>query len=646
MTEAQCYIGKNAISNFADVLKQYSPNTVVLVRGDASYIQSGAEELVGSVLKQFGCKLIEYKDFSVNPKIEEAETGANCLKNNNTNLIVAVGGGSALDVAKAMRLFHSFGEEPKADDFHPQKELIPLVAIPTTAGTGSEATHFSVLYKNGQKYSIAHPMMLPDVVIVDPIFTQNIPPYLTACTGFDALAQAIEAYWNVYATDESDSYAAQAIPELVECLPLLIANLDNAQLRERVSTAAFWAGKAINITKTTAPHAFSYSFTTHYGFPHGHAVALTIPYFLQFNNAEKQEQLQPSLSINCHHQKMQQLYTWIGATDHRQAAKKMQQFIEGIGLSFQLPKDFQPTLIHQNVNAERLANNPRKMNNSEIEDVVAYLQNCQKEDFSKYNGEGTTLRKAQLRMLDMLIEVDKICRKHQIDYWLDFGTLLGAVRHKGFIPWDDDLDISVMRKDYKRLRKVLQEELPEQFVFQDWTTDKYAFDHFARVKDTKSLFDYPYFRLQKHRGLHIDIYMVEKGVSILMKKRLDFLFGRVFRTLNNYGHLTCNSAIKRYFLYFCAISLAPLTYLLVGIERLIAHFSSKDLLILSFGTNWYRERYSKDIFPLQEICFENHKFYAPHNTDKHLRHLYNNYMAFPPEEDRLSWHGVKIEVYD
>ena len=83
------------------------------------------------------------------------------------------------------------------------------------------------------------------------------------------------------------------------------------------------------------------------------------------------------------------------------------------------------------------------------------------EDFSKYNGEGTILRKAQLRMLDMLIEVDKICRKYNIQYWLDFGTLLGAVRHQGFIPWDDDLDICVLRKDYKRLRKVLIAELPK-----------------------------------------------------------------------------------------------------------------------------------------------------------------------------------------
>ena len=89
------------------------------------------------------------------------------------------------------------------------------------------------------------------------------------------------------------------------------------------------------------------------------------------------------------------------------------------------------------------------------------------EDFSQYNPEGSTLRKAQMRMLEMLVEVDTICRKHNIPYWIDFGTLLGAVRHKGFIPWDDDMDISVYEKDYNRLREVLVKELPETRVYQD-----------------------------------------------------------------------------------------------------------------------------------------------------------------------------------
>ena len=94
------------------------------------------------------------------------------------------------------------------------------------------------------------------------------------------------------------------------------------------------------------------------------------------------------------------------------------------------------------------------------------------EDFSVYNGENTILRKAQLRMLEILVQVSSICDKHAIPYWIDYGTLLGAVRHNGFIPWDDDLDISILKKDYTKLSKVLQKELPLNLVFQNWKNEK------------------------------------------------------------------------------------------------------------------------------------------------------------------------------
>ena len=96
------------------------------------------------------------------------------------------------------------------------------------------------------------------------------------------------------------------------------------------------------------------------------------------------------------------------------------------------------------------------------------MQNQTEEDFSQYNGDGTNLRQAQLRMLEIVKAVDEVCRRHDIHYWIDAGTLLGAVRHKGFIPWDDDVDIAVMREEYGKLRDCLMKELPVDFVFVDW----------------------------------------------------------------------------------------------------------------------------------------------------------------------------------
>src|SRR5690554_4949476 len=109
------------------------------------------------------------------------------------------------------------------------------------------------------------------------------------------------------------------------------------------------------------------------------------------------------------------------------------------------------------------------------------------EDFSEINGEGTTLRKAQLRVLDIFIEVENILRNHNIDYWLIGGTLLGAVRHGGFIPWDDDLDISIEYKDLKKVRKLLKKELSEKYAIQDYKSDRnYYIDSIFKIRDKNS----------------------------------------------------------------------------------------------------------------------------------------------------------------
>ena len=127
------------------------------------------------------------------------------------------------------------------------------------------------------------------------------------------------------------------------------------------------------------------------------------------------------------------------------------------------------------------------------------------EDLSKYNPEGSILRKAQLRMLEILIAVDKICRKHHIDYFLDSGTLIGAVRHKGFIPWDDDLDIAIRREDFPRLQKALKEELPSNYCYQDMSTDDQYHLTISKVRDRNSIFYDQCSMKMKERGLFIDI---------------------------------------------------------------------------------------------------------------------------------------------
>ena len=261
----------------------------------------------------------------------------------------------------------------------------------------------------------------------------------------------------------------------------------------------------------------------------------------------------------------------------------------------------------------------------------------QQEDFSKYNGEGTQLRKAQLRMLDILAEVDKICRRHNVSYYLEGGSMLGAIRHQGFIPWDDDLDISVMKSDYPRLRKALKEELPETMVFQDETTDPNYPLLFGKVRDKHSYIEESDLSKIKERGIYIDIFSNEKVPSMWWKNKIDYPYGHCFRAMHNYTDT--KDKIISYFVF-------PFAWLLVQLTRLVNMFIPSDKIAYIYGCQAGYNNYSKkDVFPLIQVPFENISVPVPHNYDAVLSALYGDYMQIPPEEKRRV-HGTKIEFYD
>ena len=180
------YIGPDLNTQLAALLQKLNVTKVFLVRGKKSYTSCGASDVMDAVLSGRGIKTVCFFDFLTNPRVEDVRKGVLLCKSQCPNIILAVGGGSALDMAKLIR-YHIYKE---TDSY------IPLVVIPTTAGTGAETTHFSVCYINGEKQSIADSAMLPDYAFVCSELTSHNDAYLTACTGFDAVAQAIESYWS------------------------------------------------------------------------------------------------------------------------------------------------------------------------------------------------------------------------------------------------------------------------------------------------------------------------------------------------------------------------------------------------------------------------------------------------------------------
>lgn len=214
---------------------------------------------------------IRFSGFSPNPVYEDVCIGVDLFRESGCEAILSVGGGSALDTAKCIKLFApmdpgiNYLQQPFEDN------SIPLFAIPTTAGTGSESTRHAVIYYNGEKQSVSHPGIVPEGVCLIPEVLKELPPYQKKCTLMDALCQAIESWWSVSATEESIGYSRLAME--------LIRNnwkpfLTSGKRADQILLAANYAGRAINITATTAPHAMSYKLTSLYGIPHGHAVAL------------------------------------------------------------------------------------------------------------------------------------------------------------------------------------------------------------------------------------------------------------------------------------------------------------------------------------------------------------------------------------
>ena len=340
---------KNSISSFARGAKR-----IFLVHGHSSYIVCGAKILFDQLAVTLGWDLVEFEDFSQNPKKDDVDAGVELLLRQIPDVVIAVGGGSVLDMAKLIR--HYAGLK------------LPLLAIPTTAGTGAESTQFAVCYIDGIKHSISDVTILPDSVILYPQLTYCNNRYLTSCTGFDALAQAIEAYWNINATSESDKYALEAIDAIY---PLLLKENLTPDERASILKGANNAGKAINITKTTVPHALSYVLTSKYGYPHGHAVALTFPFFFKYNK-DGGKAVYKGKDYKQHIAKMNRLYALMGIRDDPYMA--MKRYISQLGLAFNPMKDFDDATVIRGINLERAKNTPIAIDENIISDAVKSIR--------------------------------------------------------------------------------------------------------------------------------------------------------------------------------------------------------------------------------------------------------------------------------
>lgn len=264
-----------------------------------------------------------------------------------------------------------------------------------------------------------------------------------------------------------------------------------------------------------------------------------------------------------------------------------------------------------------------------------------KEDLSHYNAEGTELRKLQLKMLDILIIVTDICNKYDLPYWISGGTLLGAKRHGGFIPWDDDIDIELLRKDYRKLLKILPNELPDYLYLQTPKENSYRL-LFSKVRDKNSTIESEEENMAsyEYKGIFIDIFSEEFSYRGL-KNFVDFFYGRAFR---RYKRGRAFSSFQYFYEYTISLFMLPVGHLLKWLARGICAITKPQNVLHSYGIGNSTNHNKEYMFPLGQIQFEGRVFSAPKNIDMYLKKQYGDYMSIPSKENRPS-HFTRVRYH-
>lgn len=339
---------------------------VFLVCDSSLKFLENISEKIGRIKEQ-GTTVISFSDFQPNPGYESVVKGVDLFRKEKCDVIMAIGGGSALDVAKCIKLYSNMDGNGAEGDYLKQSIVpndIPFLAMPTTAGTGSEATRYAVIYYEGKKQSITSDSIIPGTVLLDPDALKTLPLYQKKATMSDALCHAIESFWSVNSTEESIGYSKEAIRMILENMDGYLDNTEDG--RKNMLLAANLAGKAINITQTTAGHAMCYKITSLFGCAHGHAAVLCdrvlFPWMIQ--NISKTVDVRGKEYLKG---VLDDIAKTFGCSSTETASTFIEELFDRLELEVPVATDEQINELVESVNPVRLKNHPIGMDKEDIE---------------------------------------------------------------------------------------------------------------------------------------------------------------------------------------------------------------------------------------------------------------------------------------
>lgn len=370
LMETKIIYGIGAAEQLGEIIAQKSAKKVMLI-ADAGVKKAGLVEKVQDNLKSYRIDYSLFEDIEVSSSTDTVDRGAELVKKKNQDLIVAIGGGSSIDTAKAIGVLVTNGG--KCADYagvnKVKKPPMEVIAIPTTAGTSAEITDVAVIADRISKarIGIRSPYIVPSLAILDPLLTLTMPPHITASTGMDALSHAIESYTNTYTKEPTEVLALEAIRKIGANLCHAVANGNNLEARDNMLMGSSLAGIAFRNTRLGLLHAITGPFCGYYEVPHGVANSVLLPYVMEYNlkgNFDKFANIASSLEFPTKK---------LSKREAAQASVKgIYQLLADTGLpaSFKemnLDQKFIPEIAAKAMKSGNIAVNPRTPN---VEDII------------------------------------------------------------------------------------------------------------------------------------------------------------------------------------------------------------------------------------------------------------------------------------
>ena len=356
--------GDSSITSLVEAIDGLDAHRIMLLHSRSFY---GSKFKSLSEMDKIVCR---FGDVIPNPTYEQVQFALDYFIRNDCDGVVAIGGGSVIDVAKAV--LYSFKE--KNNTIGEEPHTTPFLAVPTTAGSGSESTSFAAIYRDGIKTSISDSSLLPTHIYLDGSTLESLPVYQRKCTALDALCQSIESIWSVGSTDESVRYAKKAISTILDNIDEYTSGSNTCN--QEMMIASNYSGQAICISKTTAAHAMSYRITTLYRIPHGHAVAICLPIVWRYI-ADNMNLCQDSRGIGHLQKSMRTICELFESDNDVDAIEKYQNILKR--LQIEPPTnicDKDLVDMEQSVNMERLGNTPVSIDSSDIHELYYNVFNA------------------------------------------------------------------------------------------------------------------------------------------------------------------------------------------------------------------------------------------------------------------------------